>query len=85
MRIDCIQESMREATMNIIPWISQEVISEFESEKNFTFICDGESFHFNKTLLCLVSGVFKRMIERQSNEEAISNSVEIEDKRAKFY
>ena len=79
MKIDCIQESLRETTMNIIPWISKEVISEFESETNFTFICDGETFYFNKTLLCLVSGVFKRMIERQSNEEAISNSVEIED------
>ena len=48
-------------------------------DKNFKIICQGEKFHFNKTLLSMVSEVFAKMIQGPFNKEATSNSVEIID------
>ena len=48
-------------------------------EKNFTIVCQGQDFHFNKTLLSMVSEVFGKMIQGQLNKEATSNTVEIID------
>ena len=48
-------------------------------DKNFKIVCQGEEFHFNKSLLSLVSEVFAKMIQGPFNKEATSNSVEIVD------
>ena len=48
-------------------------------DKNFTIICQGERFHFNKTLLSLISEVFAKMIQGPFNKEATSNTAEIVD------
>ena len=58
--------------------ISNDVISKFEGEKNFTIRCNGESFQFNKTLLSMMSEIFKQMFYGNS-KEAQSNCVEIND------
>ena len=58
--------------------ISNDVVTKLEGEKNFTIRCNGETFQFNKTLLCMISEVFNRMINGNS-KEADSNSVEIID------
>ena len=58
--------------------ISHEVISKLEDEKNFTITCNGETFQFNKTLLCMISEVFNKMINGNL-KESNSNSVEIID------
>ena len=42
-------------------------------------ICEGETFHFNKTLLSMISEVFSRMIQASNSKEALTNSVEIND------
>ena len=55
-------------------FISSEVISQLEIEKNFTIKCHGESFQFNESLLSMMSEVFKRMVHGNSNE-AKSNCV----------
>ena len=39
-----------------------EVLATLDNEKNFTLICNGQEFHFNKTLLCMKSDVFARII-----------------------
>ena len=59
-------------------FISSEVISQLEVEKNFTIKCHGESFQFNKNLLSKMSEVFKQMVGGNS-KEAKSNCVEIND------
>ena len=59
-------------------FISSEVISQLEVEKNFTINCHGESFQFNKTLLSMMSDVFKKMVHGNSKESK-SNCVEIND------
>ena len=59
-------------------FISSEVISQLEVEKNFTIKCHGESFQFNKSLLSMMSEVFKQMVCGNS-KEAKSNCVEIKD------
>ena len=59
-------------------FISNEVISQLQLEKNFTIKCHGESFQFNKTLLSMMSEIFKQMFYGNS-KEAQSNCVEIND------
>ena len=59
-------------------FISSEVISQLEVEKNFTIKCHGESIQFNKSLLSMMSEVFKQMV-CGSSKEAKSNCVEIND------
>ena len=39
-----------------------EVLATLANEKNFTLICNGQEFHFNKTLLSMKSEVFARII-----------------------
>ena len=51
----------------------------FDNEKNFTIICDGEHFSFNKTLLSMISEVFASMIQLPNGQEKLTNSVEIKD------
>ena len=48
-------------------------------DKNFKIVCQGEEFHFSKSLLSMVSEVFAKMIQGSFNKEATSNSVEIVD------
>ena len=48
-------------------------------EKDFIIKCGDQEFHFNKTLLCLVSDVFRTMIQGKLGSEAISGFVEILD------
>ena len=50
-----------------------------KKETNFTILCRGEEIHFNKILLCIVSDVFKAMIEGELGQEAKSGLVEIND------
>ena len=63
---------------NFISAISPEAIAQLEQDKNFKIICNGEDFHFNKTLLSLVSEVFQKMVQGNS-KEARDNYVEIND------
>ena len=58
---------------------SQEAIENLKNEENFVFNCKGESIHFNKTLLCTVSDVFRTMIQGQLGQEAKTGKVEIDD------
>ena len=51
----------------------------FDNKKNFTIICQGDKFHFNKTLLSMISEVFEKMIQDSDSKEARNNSVEIDD------
>ena len=51
----------------------------FSNEENFTIICEGEQFGFNKTLLCMISEVFASMIQLPNGQEKLTNSVEIKD------
>ena len=48
-------------------------------DKNFKIVCQGEEFHFNKTVLSMVSEVFAKMVQGPFNKEATSNTVEIID------
>ena len=64
---------------NIKSFLCDEAIAQFEEDKNFTLICDGQRFHFNKTLLSLISPVFGRMVQASNSKEALTNSVVIED------
>ena len=57
--------------------ISEQAFAQVD--KNFTIICQGEKFHFNKILLSLVSEVFAKMVQDPFNKEATSNTVEIVD------
>ena len=54
------------AKSNLKSVICDNAITQLENEKNFTLICDGQMFHFNKALLSLVSEVFGRMIQDQT-------------------
>ena len=57
--------------------ISEQAFAQVD--KNFTIICQGEKFHFNKILLSLVSEVFAKMVQGPFNKEATSNTAEIVD------
>ena len=46
---------------------------------DFTILCQGKSFKFNKTKLCFLSDVFHKMIETSFTQESKSGSVEIQD------
>ena len=61
-----------------INFISSDVVSQLEVEKNFTIKCHGETFKFNKTLLSMMSEIFKQMVGGNS-KEAKSNCLEIND------
>ena len=58
---------------------SQDAIENLKNEEDFIIKCNGESFHFNKTLLCLISDVFRTMIQGKLGQEALSGIVEIND------
>ena len=46
---------------------------------DFTVLCQGKSFKFNKSKLCFLSDVFQKMIETPYTQESKSETVEIED------
>ena len=58
---------------------SEEAIENLKNEENFVFNCKAESIHFNKTLLCTVSDVFRTMIQGRIGQEAKTGMVEIDD------
>ena len=75
-----IHPKMNKATKpNLKSILCDNAIAQLENDKNFTLICDGQMFHFNKALLSLVSEVFGRMIQASNSKEALTNSVEIDD------
>ena len=59
--------------------ISNEAIENLKMDKNFIINCRGQIFHFNKTLLCIVSDVFRTMIQGQLGQEAQDGMVKIDD------
>lgn len=59
--------------------ICEKSYESFESKKNFTIICQGSEFHFNKTLLSMISEVFEKMIQNSDSKEALNSCVEIDD------
>ena len=59
--------------------ISNEAIENLKNEKNFIIKCKGQDFHFNKTLLCIVSDVFRAMIQGELGQEAKDGMVKIDD------
>ena len=64
---------------NLKTYLDDDAIHQLDQDKNFTLICDNEQFHFNKSLLAMVSEVFGRMIQTSDSKEARLNTVEIED------
>ena len=59
--------------------ISNEAIENLKKDKNFIIDCKGQFFHFNKTLLCIVSDVFRAMIQGELGQEAKDGMVKIDD------
>ena len=74
-----IKPKNNQKNANFKSWLCQKSFEEFEGKKNFTIICQGSEFHFNKTLLCMMSEVFEKMIQESDSKEARNNSVEIDD------
>ena len=70
---------IKNESIKITSLFCEDALSSLQQEKNFTIICQGEIFQFNKILLCLMSEVFGRMIQGSNSKEAVENSVEIED------
>ena len=66
-------------SINWCSLVSKEAVENLKTDNNFTITCKGESFYFNKTLLCIVSDVFRTMIQGKIGQEAITGKVEIED------
>ena len=64
---------------NVTFWFSNEAIENLKKDKNFIINCKGQFFHFNKTLLCIVSDVFRAMIQGQLGQEAQDGMVKIDD------
>ena len=46
---------------------------------DFTIMCQGKSFKFNKSKLCLISDIFQKMIETSYTQESKTGTVEIQD------
>ena len=71
--------SMNNQMQNFMSILSHETFSQFSKDNNFSMICQGEEFKFNKSLLSMISEVFSRMIQASNSKEALTNSVEIND------
>ena len=73
------QVSKSQNSLNsLVSSLSAQAIDQFNEDKNFKIISNGEDFYFNKTLLSLVSEVFQKMLQGNS-KEAQDNCVEISD------
>ena len=59
--------------------IFQEAFGSKVKDLDFTIICQGESFKFNKHRLCSISDVFQKMIETPNTKEAKSGTVQVEE------
>ena len=59
--------------------LCENAFENFDGKKDFTIVCQGNKFHFNKTLLSMISEVFEKMIQDSDSKEAQTNSVEIND------
>ena len=59
--------------------VSTDAIENLKKDENFIIKCKGQNFNFNKTLLCIVSDVFRTMIQGQLGQEAQEGTVEIND------
>ena len=64
---------------NVKSFLNEELIHQVDQDKNFSLICKGKKFLFNKSLLSMISEVFCRMIQTSDSKEASTNSVEIID------
>ena len=65
--------------VSVTSFFCKDAIENLTQEKNFVIKCDGQEFHFNKTLLCMVSDVFRRMIQGNLGTESQNGFVEIVD------
>ena len=65
--------------LSLASYLCKDAIENLNSEKDFVIKCEDQEFHFNKTLLCLVSDVFRKMIQGKFGTEAQSGFVEIVD------
>ena len=63
----------------VTSFFCNDAIENLIQEKNFIMKCDGQEFHFNKTLLCMISDVFRTMIQGNLGTESQSGLVEIVD------
>ena len=71
-----------EKANDVVPFSSflcKDAFENFLNETDFIIKCEEQEFHFNKTLLCLVSDVFRTMIQGKLGSEARSGFVEILD------
>ena len=71
--------NMNNQMQNFMSILSHEAISQFAQDNNFSMICQGEDFKFNKSLLSMISEVFSRMIQASNSKEALTNSMVIDD------
>ena len=59
--------------------LHQDTFGSQTMDPDFTILCGGKEFKFNKSALCFISRVFKAMIENSNTLEATSGCVEIKD------
>ena len=59
--------------------LCENAFDSFDNKKNFTIICQGNEYGFNKTLLSMISEVFEKMIQDSDSKEARNKSVEVDD------
>ena len=82
LKFDLSTTIVSKENQNVIDFkslICENALESFKNKKNFTIICQGNEFHFNKTLLSMISEVFEKMIQDSDSKEARKNSVEIDD------
>ena len=68
-----------EKIANFRSLLCENAFESLDNKKNFAITCQGDEFHFNKTLLSMISEVFEKMIQDSDSKEAHNNSVEIDD------
>ena len=72
----CSQITKKQQLKNLL---YQETFGSTNKTPDFTIICQGKTFKFNKSKLCFVSDVFRKMIQTSCTQESKSGMVEIED------
>ena len=80
---DNLLKRIEEANV-VLPFSSflwKDAFGNLYNKKNFVIKCEGQEFHFNKTLLCLVSDTFTRMIQGKLGNTAKSGYVELLSRR----
>ena len=74
-----LRKQTENSQLALTSFFCKDAVENLNQEKNFVMKCDGQEFHFNKTLLCMVSDVFRRMIQGKLGTESQNGFVEIVD------